>query len=382
MIDQNSIDQALAKKVNYSIDPPRLGNQYEEDVALKQYLQIYVQDQEVIDDLKRFGEKVASRKYLDMMQDAERQKPEHVQFDAYGARVDKLVLSDGWKYFKDEAAREGLTSLAYTSKNPNARLHQIAKIYLFSASSGLVSCPLAMTDGATFILRDLKRQKSPYFTAELENAYEHLLSVEPESFWTSGQWMTEKRGGSDVSAGTDTFAVEKDGKALLYGYKWFSSATDSEMSLATVRFPKNKEELESNKGKIALVFVKIRDDQGQLNNIEVVRLKDKLGTKQLPTAELILRGSVGTRISDVGVGIKSISSMLNVTRIHNACSSVSGMRRIIALAADYAQRRVAFGKKIGEHGLHVQTLEKLEMTYRGNLLLVLESAYLLQQIDK
>ena len=67
MIDQNSIAQALDKKIEYSIDPPRLGNQSEEDVALKKYFQIFVQDQAVLDDLKRFGGKVASRKYLDMM---------------------------------------------------------------------------------------------------------------------------------------------------------------------------------------------------------------------------------------------------------------------------------------------------------------------------
>ena len=34
-----------------------------------------------------------------------------------------------------------------------SRLHQIAKLYLFSASSGLYSCPLAMTDGAAKILK-------------------------------------------------------------------------------------------------------------------------------------------------------------------------------------------------------------------------------------
>lgn len=57
--------------------------------------------------------------------------------------------------------------------------------------------------------------------------------------------MTEKRGGSDVTSGTDTFAIE-DNQALkcsLYGYKWFSSATDSDMSLALARFPQNEEEL-------------------------------------------------------------------------------------------------------------------------------------------
>ena len=77
----------------------------------------------MIKDLQRFGGKVVSRMYLDMAADAERREPVHVQFDALGARVDELHLSEGWKYLKAEAAREGLTSLPYTSSEPNARLH-------------------------------------------------------------------------------------------------------------------------------------------------------------------------------------------------------------------------------------------------------------------
>ena len=80
-------------------------------------------NQVIIQDLQRFGAKVASRKYLEMMKDAEMRQPVHEQFDAYGARVDELHLSEGWKYFKAEAAREGLTSLAYTSAHPQARMH-------------------------------------------------------------------------------------------------------------------------------------------------------------------------------------------------------------------------------------------------------------------
>jgi len=40
-----------------------------------------------------------------------------------------------------------------------------------------------------------------------------------------------------------------------------------------------------------------------------------------------------------------ISSILNITRIHNAVNSVAGMRRGIALARDYCHRRLVFGKK-------------------------------------
>ena len=32
----------------------------------------------------------------------------------------------------------------------------------------------------------------------LQDAYNHLTSRDPEKFWTSGQWMTERKGGSDV----------------------------------------------------------------------------------------------------------------------------------------------------------------------------------------
>ena len=36
--------------------------------------------------------------------------------------------------------------------NPHSRLHQMAKLFLFAPSSGLYSCPLAMTDGAAKLI--------------------------------------------------------------------------------------------------------------------------------------------------------------------------------------------------------------------------------------
>ena len=43
-----------------------------------------------------------------------------------------------------------------------------------------------------------------------------------------------------------------------------------------------------------------------------------MGTKQLPTAELLLKGSSALLISPLGKGIKYISHMLNITRMYNA----------------------------------------------------------------
>jgi alkylation response protein AidB-like acyl-CoA dehydrogenase len=171
---------------------------------------------------------------------------------------------------KKEAAIEELISLPYKKDeksidyNPNARLHQIVKLMLFQPSGAMVSCPLAMTDGAAFTLRAIKSdpKAKEYWHSELDEAVENLTSKDPKKHWTSGQWMTEKRGGSDVTRGTDTFAIEEDNKCLLYGYKWFSSATDSDMTLALARFPQTEQELEKGTGKLGLVFLKIRNPQG------------------------------------------------------------------------------------------------------------------------
>ena len=74
-----------------------------------------------------------------------------------------------------------------------SRVHQMAKNMLTGVSSGMYNCPLAMTDGAAMIA---EAQKSNH--PELKEAYDHLTSRDPKMFWTSGQWMTEKAGGSDV----------------------------------------------------------------------------------------------------------------------------------------------------------------------------------------
>jgi acyl-CoA dehydrogenase len=40
-----------------------------------------------------------------------------------------------------------------------------------------------------------------------------------------------------------------------------------------------------------MFYLEVRDANGDLNNIEVQRLKDKLGTRSMPTAELLLDGT-------------------------------------------------------------------------------------------
>ena len=80
----------------------------------------------------------------------------------------------------------------------------------------------------------------------------------------------------------------------LFGYKWFSSATDSDMSLVLAR----------RDAGLDLFLVRTRDRMtNQLNGIRIEKMKNKLGTRQLPTAELTLNGTKAILLSQEGRGV-------------------------------------------------------------------------------
>ena len=103
-----------------------------------------------------------------------------------------------------------------------------------------------------------------------------------------------------------------------------------------------------------------RLEDGSANGFTVNRLKDKLGTRKLPTAELELDGMLATPVGALRDGVRAMAPMLNVTRTWNAVSAASLLRRGLMLAWDYAGRRVAFGAPLAEQPLHLDTLAGLE----------------------
>ena len=111
------------------------------------------------------------------------------------------------------------------------------------------------------------------------------------------------------------------------------------------------------------------------------RLKDKLGTRMLPTAEVKLDGAVATPVTGLSDGVRAIAPMLQITRTWNALCAVCSMRRGVALARDYAGRRSAFGARLADKPLHVQTLAELEAEYQAAFLLTFRLLELLGRVE-
>jgi alkylation response protein AidB-like acyl-CoA dehydrogenase len=179
--------------------------------------------------------------------------------------------------------------------------------------------------------------------------------------------MTERTGGSDVSRSM-TFATPDGDDYILKGHKWFTSAITANMAFTLA----STEQPETNKrAPLSLFYLPIRHDDGTLNGIEVEALKDKLGTRALPTAQLSLTGAKAKLVGEKGKGVKTIATLFNITRIYNTVSAVSYLRRAYSLSNAYSKMREAFGQKIESHLLHKKTLREMEIAYQSNTMFAL-----------
>lgn len=365
--------------MNYSTDPivlfkqagPELGNQYQADAYLKGLIarRFGVSPPAAVQSaLENMGEISGGELYQLQLRDR-LNDPVLTQWDPWGRRIDDIEVSPLWKRAEVIAAETGLVALPYEQTYGSlSRSLQFGLVYLFTPSSDIYSCPLAMTDGAARTLVSSGNQ------ALIERALPHLSSRDPQQFWTSGQWMTELTGGSDVGQ-TETIARYQDGQWRLYGRKWFTSAATSQITLTLARPEGNGP---GGKG-LALFYLEPRDQAGHLQNIEIMRLKDKLGTRKVPTAELMLHGVPAQLVMGTDQGIRNIAPMLNVTRTWNSVSAIGLMRRGLNLAWDYARKRMAFGAPLADKPLHRETLLNLEAEFAGAFYLTFESVNLLGQ---
>ena len=332
--------------------PPALKNQYEDDRVLRSYLRRVLPTEmlrEIASSLSELGELAGGELYE--MQLADRlNEPVLTHWDAWGERVDRIEVSPLWRVAERIAAERGVVATAYERAHGRfSRVHQCALAYLFTPSTDIYSCPLAMTDGAARTLLSSGNRKL------IEFAVPHLVSRDAAQFWTSGQWMTESTGGSDVGLTETVARKDEAGGWRLYGRKWFTSATNAQVALTLARPEGNG----AGGAGLALFFVETRDERGRPRGIQVNRLKDKLGTRKVPTAELTLDGTPAELVSGETDGVRNIAPMLNITRLWNGISAVALMRRGLALSVDYSHKRIAFGSTLAEKPLHMDTLEGL-----------------------
>lgn len=223
------------------------------------------------------------------------------------------------------------------------RLRYAAVAVLNQNGEGGVACSVACTDG---LLRVLRRHPAGHGAT-----LDRLEAMTAKDWLHGAQFVTEIQGGSDAAANTMQAEPRGDGTFALHGQKWFCSNLTADLWLVTAR-PAGAPAGAKGLG----LFLVERAGGG----FTVERLKDKVGTRALPTAEILFHGAIGRPVGPIDQGLRTmVAEVLVPSRIHNIIAVAGFLRRAHQEAAAYAATRTAFGKALQEQALVGDVLDRL-----------------------
>ena len=245
--------------------------------------------------------------------------------DRWGNRVDEVELDPSWHWLLRGAIERELHGLPWREQKPGAHVVRAAMFTLYGNANDGVLCPVSMTYAAIPALRE----GAPELAAEWEP---RLTKPDYDAGALAGMAMTERQGGSDVRANITRAEPVGDGLYELHGHKWFCSYPPCDVFLVLAQAP------------AGLSCFLVERGPG----MEFQRLKDKLGTRSLPSSEVEFHGAQGRLIGEEGRGVPAIIKMVNHTRLDCLLGATTGLRRGTLEAIHHARHRSAFGALLVE----------------------------------
>jgi putative acyl-CoA dehydrogenase len=301
--------------------PPPLEpiNLFELDLALQEALVREGGDWGV-DRAREAGAVAGSAEVREHSRRAERNLPILRTHDRLGHRIDEVELDPSWHWLLRGAIEREIHSLPWREPRAGAHVVRAALFTLWSNANDGVMCPVSMTYAAIPALRD----GAPELAAEWEP---RLTKPDYDAGALAGMAMTERQGGSDVRANITRAEPVGQGMYELHGHKWFCSYPPCDVFLVLAVAP----------GGLSCFLV----ERGP--GMEFQRLKDKLGTRSLPSSEVEFHGAHGRLIGEEGRGVPAIIRMVNHTRLDCLLGATTGLRRGTLEAVHHAHHRSAFG---------------------------------------
>ncbi len=296
------------------------------------------------------------------------------RYDRWGYDVGEVQHHPTWTANKADLVRTGFVGLEAHAGRSVPAVVTAARSYLLSQCETAAYCALGMTGGAA----DIVERHAP---SEIRDLYlDRLQSLDPETAWEGGMFLTERQGGSDVGANT-TRAVPDGNEWLLFGDKHFCSNVDADVFIVLAR-PEGAPE--GTRG-LATFIVPSRQEDGAPNGFRIKRLKPKLGTVGVPTGEVTLDGARAwlaggrSQTSDQsaardGRGINRMMEMVNSSRFGVALMGLGIHRRSFLEAAIYAAQRTQWGQRIDRYPLVRETLVDLLVDLEAGMAITFECA--------
>jgi acyl-CoA dehydrogenase len=360
----------MGEPVSYEdLDEGRDCNYYTHDGTLQFELDYRCGDAELDwgeGKLREFGELIGHT-VANNADVVEENPPELRTHDKDGTRIDAVEHHPAHVENERLVYEAGLIADAFEAPpgrdEPVSFPFHFGQFYLMEyASSVGLSCPGAMTGGAALVLDE-------FDDGSLEDYYDGLTARDYEDLLTGAMFLTEKQGGTDVGANEVTAEPAGDGTYELYGEKWFCSNVDSGAALVLARRP----DAPAGTDGLSLFLVAELGESGESEGYRVRRLKDKMGTKSVPTGEVVFEGATAHLVGEPENGFKQMSEMLNMERLYNAVGSCGAMGRALLESKVHAANREVFGRRLDEHPLMRRDLLEMATDHEAALAFTFEA---------
>jgi putative acyl-CoA dehydrogenase len=319
--------------------PPRLQDfdVIADDPALVEAMQVFGAGDR-IPECSELGRVVGSSAGLEAGFVANERPPILQPYDRSGARVDEIRFDPAWHEIMRPAVEHGAAGAVWRDDRPAAQVTRAAKFIGVAQVEAGVCCPLAMTYASVPALRLTPHVAARWESAVTAGVYDtRPLPVGEKDGALLGMALTEKQGGSDLRSNTTTAVpVAEDGWYRLDGEKWFVSAVHSDGMFVIAQTAEGP----------SCLIVPRRLDDGSDNGWILDRLKDKLGNRSNPTAEVRFDGSLAQLVGEPGRGIQAIMAMISGTRQDCVLGSTAVMRTGTIEAIHWASHRSAFGRPL------------------------------------
>ena len=296
-------------------------------------------------------------------EETDRNPPRLEKYDRWGRDVSHVVMPSTFEDSKRDIVEHSFDQPAFAAA---AREAGVDRAPLFTAWSYLldqaeIGMACALGTGGDMVLRLVESYAPP----DVQERVRELFAVGGNS-GEAAQMLTERTGGSDLAALETT--ARPDGDAWrLDGFKWFASNANGS---ALVVLAKPEGASDGVRG-IAPFLVLWERRDGSRNGVRIRRLKDKLGTKAVASAEvefvdaeafLLAPGGGGAAEAGTaadGRGLARMMEMTNGARLGIAMMGLGCARRSLVESLCYARAREAFGTPLADHPLMRRKLAEL-----------------------
>lgn len=334
----------------------KIENFYREDPHFKELMKQYLDkdffgwaDQE----LDAFGELCAGEIDDRAVHTDREGQPRLIKYNRLGEEISEIWVNEGYKKTVEQTYNRGIVGYIHKDIPALGRkgnyVYSYAQGYLLSQTEPGFYCPVTLSMATALLLEK-------YGSDQVKKRFlPHVLSTGEVELFEGATFLTERQGGSDVGA-NDTKAIKNGDSYQLWGEKYFASNSGMcgvAMVLARIEGAGN-----GTKG-LSLFAVPWRKNDGSLNGIRIRRLKDKLGVRAVPSAEVEFEGADAYLVGEPNRGIYYMMEALNLSRVCNAIASIGIMRRAYMEARNYAFYREAFGQPLTQYPMIKETLCRL-----------------------